>query len=383
MINELRKFIAPEFVFGVGAANLVAQYAKNYSVTKALIVTDKNIARVGLLDKITDLLDSDNINYAIFDNVSPNPRDYEVHEGAEFYLSEDCNIIIAIGGGSVLDAAKGIGMVSQHGINILDFEGVDKVEYAIPPLICIPTTSGSSADVSQFAIINDTSRKIKIAIISRMIVPDIALIDPTTLLTMDNYLTACTSVDALVHAIEAYVSTASSPTTDLVAENAIEKIVKYLPLTLANPKEIEFRYELMLASLHAGLAFSNASLGNVHAMAHSLGGFKDLPHGECNAMLLPAVINYNYETQSQKYDKIAQIMGLQLSKDKNLNKKMLLERVSAFINVSGIDSTLKDRGISYSDLSYLADAAFNDPCSVTNPRESSVEDIKVIYEEAL
>ncbi len=382
-MNELRKFVAPEFVFGVGAIDYVPKYAKNYSVSKALIVTDKMVTRAGWLKKVTQSLDENDIKYAIFDNVSPNPRDFQVHEGADFYLEQDCNIIIAIGGGSVLDTAKGIGMVSQHGINVLDFEGVDKVEYSIPPLICVPTTSGSSADVSQFAIINDSERRIKIAIISRMIVPDISLVDSATLLTMDDYLTACTCIDALVHAVEAYVSTASSPFTDIFAKKAIKEIVNTLPLCMANPKEIEFRDKLMQASLNAGLAFSNASLGNVHAMAHSLGGYKDLPHGECNALLLPSVVNYNYFEKVDRYNDIAEMFGLEIQNDNKLNKKMLLDRIISFINATGIESTLRDRGVDYSDLSYLSEAAFNDPCSVTNPRESTVEDIKVIYEEAL
>ncbi len=382
-MNELRKFVAPEFVFGVGSLELVAQYAKNYSVEKALVVTDNNVTRAGWLKKVTDLLESENIHYVIYNNITPNPRDYEIHEGANVYLQNNCNIIISVGGGSVIDAAKGIGLVSQHSINILDFEGVDLVEYSIPPLICIPTTSGSSADVSQFAIINDTQRKIKIAIISRMIVPDVSIIDPSTLITMDDYLTACTSIDALVHAIEAYVSTASSPFTDLFALKAIETIAHNLPLCMADPKNLQFRIQLMQASLNAGLAFSNASLGNVHAMAHSLGGYKDLPHGECNAMLLPAVINYNYESQKIRYNDIAKYFGLELKGNDNTDKRLLIDRIKAFIQSTGIESTLKDRGVSYTDLTYLATAAYNDPCSVTNPRESTIEDIKVIYEEAL
>lgn len=382
-MNELRKFIAPEFVFGVGAIDYVPRYAKNYSVNKALVVSDKMVHRAGWLSKITENLEKEAIQYAVFDNISPNPRDYQIHEGAEFYHEQNCNIIIAVGGGSVIDAAKGIGLVSQHGINILDFEGVDKAEYSVPPLICVPTTSGSSADVSQFAIINDSERKIKIAIISRMIVPDIALVDPTTLLTMDDYLTACTTIDALVHAIEAYVSTAASPFTDLYAKEAIKNIITNLPLCLADPQNLEYRDQLMQASLGAGLAFSNASLGNVHAMAHSLGGYKDLPHGECNAMLLPAVMNFNYSSSPERYNEIAKLFGLEVGIDNKVNKKLLLERVKSFIYAAGIDTTLKDRGIEYSDLNYLAEAAYNDPCSVTNPRESTIEDIKVIYEEAL
>ncbi len=193
-----------------------------------------------------------------------------------------------------MDCAKGIGIVSTNRKNILDIEGIDNVPIPGPPLICIPTTSGTSADVSQFAIINDTVEKRKIAIISKTVVPDVALIDPLTTLTMPAYLTACTGIDALVHAVEAYVSTANSPLLDLHALEAVRLVCTNLPQVLAAPTDLELRGKMTLASLQAGLAFSNASLGAVHAMAHSLGGLLDLPHGECNALLLDHVVNFNY-----------------------------------------------------------------------------------------
>lgn len=196
-------------------------------------------------------------------------------------------------GFGAIDCAKGIGVASTNRKHMLEFKGVDHVPIPGPPFIAIPSTAGTSADVSQFAIINDTDRRCKFAIISKSVVPDVALIDPTTTTTMDPYLTACTGMDALVHAIEAFVSTAHSPLFDIHALEAIRLVCKHLPFAIRNPQDAEARGGMMLASLEAGLAFSNASLGAVHAMAHSLGGYLDLPHGECNVLLLDHVVAFN------------------------------------------------------------------------------------------
>ncbi|MBF0398505.1 MAG: iron-containing alcohol dehydrogenase, partial [Desulfobacterales bacterium] len=310
---ELRKFLAPEFVFGEGAIHLAGQYARNFSAQKVLVVTDSGVILAGWADKVTKSLESSGINYSIYHNVSPNPRAEEVMEGADFYHSEGCDIIIAVGGGSAIDCAKGIGIVSTNKKNILEFEGVDNVNIPGPPLICIPTTSGTSADVSQFDIITNSKEKIKIAIISKAMVPDVALIDPSTALTMDAYLTACTGIDAFVHAIEAFVSTANSPITDLHALEAIKLIHENLLKVINNPNDIILRSKIMFASLQAGLAFSNASLGAVHAMAHSLGGYLDLPHGECNSILIDHVVAFNYKEANDRFNKIGDVLKLDLT----------------------------------------------------------------------
>ncbi len=217
------------------------------------------------------------------------------------------------GGGSPLDCAKGIGILASGGWHILDFEGVDQVMAPIPPLICIPTTGGSSADVSQFAIITNTQARVKFAIISKAVVPDVALIDPETLLTMSPRLGAATAVDALVHAIEAYVSNAHSLITDVHSLEGVRLITGNLSEMMSRPEDIEVRTKIMLGSLEAGLAFSNASLGATHAMAHSLGGLLDLPHGECNAMLLNHVIAFNHPAAEVRYQAVAEAMGLDVA----------------------------------------------------------------------
>lgn len=381
---ELRKFVAPEFIFGVGAMQLVGRYLSNFGAKRALVISDQGVIDVGLTGTLQNLLAEEGIHTAIFSDISANPRDHEVMAGADFYHREHCDVIVAIGGGSPMDCAKGIGIVSTNRINILDMEGIDNVPVPGPPLICIPTTSGTSADVSQFAIINDTGEKKKIAIISKTVVPDVALIDPMTTLSMPPYLTACTGIDALVHAVEAYVSTANSPLLDLHALEAIRLVCVYLPQVLKQPDDIKLRSQMTLASLQAGLAFSNASLGAVHAMAHSLGGLLDLPHGECNALLLNHVVDYNYSEATERYVKISEAMGLDTRNMTGQNaKKSILNKINDLKIEVGITKTLGQRGATLADIPILAQKALKDPCMVTNPRLPTQRDIEVIYEEAL
>jgi alcohol dehydrogenase len=383
-LNELRKFVAPEFIFGAGAMQLVGRYLNNFGAKKVLVVSDQGVMAAGWAGKIIDLLVVEGIETAVFSTISANPRDIEVMTGADFYHQEHCDVIVAIGGGSPMDCAKGIGIVSTNRMNILDMEGIDNVTIPGPPLICIPTTSGTSADVSQFAIINHTAEKKKIAIISKTVVPDVALIDPLTTLTMSPYLTACTGMDALVHAIEAYVSTANSPLLDLHALEAIRLVCTNLPKVLASPDSIEFRGNMTLASLQAGLAFSNASLGAVHAMAHSLGGLLDLPHGECNALLLDHVVNYNFPSAIERYVNIGIAMGLNTRyMPTHEIKKAILAKINHLKNGVGITKTLGQKGATLAEIPTLARKALKDPCMVTNPRIPNQRDIEVIYEESL
>ena len=381
---ELRKFVAPEYVFGVDARKLATNYCKKHGAKKVFLVTDAGLLSSQWLKEITQSFIDNQIDYITYLKISPNPRDYEVDEGTELYLKKHCNLILAIGGGSVMDCAKAIGIVATNKKTIDAFEGVDMISNSIPPLICIPTTGGSSADVSQFAIINNTIEKYKMAIISKAIVPDVALIDPVVLTSMDNFLTACTGVDALTHAIEAYVSNASSAFTDLYAREAIKLIADNLELNLIDPFNIQARGKIMLASMYAGLAFSNASLGSLHSLAHSLGGFLDLPHGECNAILLPHIIDYNFSFSEDKFIDVAALMGIE---SKGMNKRecksKLIDQIISFKHKLGINNTLKDKGVSTDIISALSSKAILDPCNATNPREPLQEDFNQILKEAM
>ena len=381
---ELRKFVAPEFVFGIDARKLIGRYAKNYGARKVLVVTDPGVMAAGWAQEAIATLEAFHLDCTVYSAVSSNPKAEEIMTGAELYRSERCNALVVVGGGSSIDCAKGIGIVSSSGKNILEFEGVDKVELATPPLICVPTTAGSSADVSQFAIITDKLKKVKIAIISKMIVPDVALIDPVTTTTMSAELTASTGMDALCHAVEAFVSTAHSPITDVHALQAIDLVTTNLRAAIQEPANMIWRGRMMLASLEAGLAFSNASLGAVHAMAHSLGGFLDCPHGECNAILLPYILEYNYDAVPERYREIGNAMGLKLSGMTAAEaKSALVAALFQFAKSVGVTYTLGSLGVKRSDLPELAEKAINDACIFTNPRQMERQDIEAIYEKAL
>jgi len=384
IVLELRKFVAPELVFGVDARRLAGRYASNLGAKRVLLVTDANVAAAGWARDVEESLQAAGITSCHFADISPNPRDNEVMRGALAYANYDCDSLVAVGGGSVIDCAKGIGIVISNGGSILSYEGVDQVAVPMPPLICIPTTGGTSADLSQFAIITNTAEQVKIAVISKAVVPDVALVDPATLTSMSAYLTACTGMDALSHAVEAYVSNAASPITDLHALEAMRLISASLRRSVAEPDNLEERGQMMLASLQAGLAFSNASLGAIHSMAHSLGGFKDLPHGECNALLLPHVIDYNFQRVPERFRKIAAALGMPVEGLSDVQvRNTLIRGVIDLRQQCGIDGTLAIRGVSIGDVGMLADKAMKDPCNATNPRTPTKADLNMIYREAL
>ena len=383
-ISSIRKFIAPEFVFGVNSTLFLGRYCKSLDLNKVLIVTDNTLKNTKNMNAVIQSLISESIQFEVFSDITPNPKDIEVMKGAAFFINTKCDSIVAYGGGSVIDAAKGIGIVSTNNQEIVTFEGVDKIELPMPPFICIPTTAGSSADVSQFCIINKVSEKVKIAIISKSLVPDVSLIDPVNLISMPAFLTACTGIDALVHAFEAYVSTGSSYVTDVHALTAVKLITENLIDSITNPDDIERRSLLMMGSLQAGLAFSNASLGCVHALAHSLGWYFDLPHGECNALLLEAVVDYNFSSASKRYSKLAETIGLDvIKKSDEYTKKILLEFLADFRNKAGVRGTLKERGVKDSDIPVLSSKAIHDPCNATNPRIPTISDIENLYRRSL
>lgn len=378
---EQRKFVVPELIIGLESSLLITQYLKHFGARKTMIVTDKNVSEQVWFKKLLSLFERDQYPYVVFDDTSSNPKDFEAMLGAELFLAEDCDCLVAIGGGSPIDCAKCISIVSTNGGHILDYVGVDEIRLPGPPLICVPTTAGTSADVSQFAIITDSQEHIKKAIISKKVVPDLALIDPVPLMTMDAYLTACTGMDALTHAIEAYVSTASSPITDIHALTAIQLINDNLENAVKPNRTLDTMYQMMLASMHAGFAFSNASLGAVHAMAHSLGGVLDLPHGECNSILLEHLIDINFDSATERYQKIANALGVKShpSVDMNEIKQALVSKISHLRSAIGIPSLIALDYPTDDTMTAMVMAAMSDPCMVTNPKELTYDEVKSIY----
>lgn len=360
----LRKFLAPEFVYGPGARKLVARFAKNFSLQKVLLVSDPGVCATGWPAEIQAILGEAGIPAPMYTDVSANPRDHEVMRGAKVFQEADCTGLVAVGGGSVIDCAKGIGIVLSNGGHILDYVGVDRIERPSPPLVCIPTTQ-SASDLSPFAVISNPADRSKQSIISKALIPDISLIDPETLRTLGKTLGCLTSIDSFTQALEALASNANSVFTDLLALEAVRLASAHLPGGNCP--------ETMLASIYSGLAFSNASLGLVHAMAHALGGWTDWPHGECVALLHRPVMEFNYPAARKAYERFGEMLGVKGEED-------LLERIEALGARCGSQNKLSERGIARKDLPELAARAYRDPCAVTNPRPATAEQIEGIYE---
>jgi len=383
-METLRKFVAPEIVFGSGALQLAGRYARNLGANRVFLVSDPGVVQAGWTHAVIRSLEAASLGWALFTEVSSNPRAEEVMAGADHYAREACDVILAVGGGSPMDCAKAIGIVHTNRRHVLEFEGVDRVDDPGPPLICIPTTAGTSSDVSQFAILSNRFEKRKIAILSKSVVPDVALVDPEPTTTMDAYLTACTGMDALVHALEALVSNAGSELTDLHAREAVGRVFRYLPQVLEQPQDMGARHQVMFGSLAAGLAFSNASLGAVHAMSHSIGGLFDLPHGECNSLLIDHVVRFNWRQAGHRYASLADRMGVSLE---GLSSEAICEAVIKalveFKHRIGITATLGGRGIRREDIPHLARLAVDDPCMATNPIAPTINEIETVYAQAL
>ncbi len=378
------KLMVPEIIFGKGTLRLIGESARRLGATKVFLVSDEGVAKAGWVEKAAASLREARLDYVVWTGVTPNPKDYEVAEGAAAYQASRCDVIVALGGGSAIDAAKAVAILATNGGKIHDYEGVDKVERPLPPLVCAATTAGAGAETTQFTIIVDTKRKVKMTIGSKSLVPDIAIIDPLVLSTKDAVLTANTGMDALTHAIEAYVSVAATPITDVFALRAIGMIASSLRASVASRTNEEAKTSMAMASLMAGIAFSNAILGAVHAMAHPLGGLLDLPHGEVNAILLPHVMRFNLIACVERYAQIARALGEETT---GLSAREAAERAIKAVEQLRADIGIRERlseiGLREEHIPSLSAAAVQDVCLITNPRDASAEDIAAIYRAAL
>jgi alcohol dehydrogenase len=383
-------FIPSVTLIGIGAANQIPAKIRDLGGSKPLIVTDKGITAAGITKQITDLMEKAEMQYVVYDETIPNPTDKNVHAGVEVYKQNKCDSLITLGGGSSHDCGKGVGLVIANGGKIQDFEGVDKSSKPMPPYLAVNTTAGTASEMTRFCIITDTSRHVKMAIVDWRVTPGIALDDPLLMMGMPPALTAATGMDALTHAVEAYVSTIATPMTDSAAEKAIELIAKHLRPAVANGSDIVAREGMCYAQYLAGMAFNNASLGHVHAMAHQLGGFYDLPHGECNAILLPHVEKFNLIAKMDRFVKIAELLGENTAglapRDAAELALVAIKKLSADI---GIPSGLIELGKRYGknvkaeDIDVMTGNAQKDACGLTNPRCPKDADVKAIYTAAL
>ena len=378
-------YIPTVTLMGIGAHRQLGEQIKTLGAKKPLLVTDKGITGAGITQQIVDLIKEETgADAVIFDETVPNPTDKNVEEGLAAYTDNGCDMIITLGGGSPHDCGKGIGIVATNGGTIHDYEGVDQSTKPMPPFIAINTTAGTASEMTRFCIITDTSRKIKMAIVDWRVTPAIAINDPLLMVGMPSFLTAATGMDALTHAVEAYVSTIATPVTDTCAIKAIELVAEYLRPAVANGDDLDARDKMAYAEYLAGMAFNNASLGHVHAMAHQLGGFYNLPHGVCNAILLPHVSRYNLIAKLDRYVDIAVAMGENVEglSTREAAEKALTAIQKLSLDV-GIPANLTELGVKAEDLPTMAENAQKDACGVTNPRRPTLEDVIGIYTAAL
>jgi alcohol dehydrogenase len=378
-------YIPTVTLMGVGAYREIGNQIKALGGTKPFICTDKGITAAGIVDQITDVIRAAcDVVPVIYDGTQPNPTDNNVHEGHDLYKSKTCDLIISLGGGSAHDCGKGIGIIATNGGNIRDYEGVDKSTKAMPPFIAVNTTAGTASEMTRFCIITDTSRKVKMAIVDWRVTPNVAIDDPLLMMGMPPSLTAATGMDALTHAIEAYVSTIATPVTDACALKAITLIANYLRAAVANGGDMEARDKMCYAQYLAGMAFNNASLGHVHAMAHQLGGYYDLPHGVCNAILLPHVSRFNLIAKMDRFADIAVAMGENIAGlSTRAAADLALDSIKTLSLDIGIPAGLKSLGVKEEDLKIMAENAQKDACGLTNPRCPNLEDVIGIYKNAL
>lgn len=384
MYMYISKFVAPEIIFGPGSLNQVGECCSRLGATRVFLVADRGIIQCGWVDKALPFLEELNLEFEIWSDFSSNPRDFEVEKGATIYKECGCDAVLVIGGGSAIDAAKAVATLSTNKGKIQDYEGIDHIKSPLPPLIVVPSTAGSGSEVSQFSIIVDSERKIKMTIISKSLVPDIAISDPLILSTVNSRLTAHTGMEALSHAIEAYVSLASTDLTDVHALHAIKLISANLRASVASQVNEEAKIAMAKASLQAGLAFSNAVLGLTHAMTHQAGGLLDLPIGEINAVLLPYVMRFNLISCMEKFAQIAAAMGARVE---NMTTREAAEKAITMVQELaadvGIPLRLSELGLSEEIIPELSKNAIKDACFITNPRDADVEDIMGIFYSAL
>jgi alcohol dehydrogenase class IV len=380
---NIHKFMMPEVIFGNGAIHQVGESCLRLGATNVFIVSDPGVIETGWVDVVLKSCQQIGLTYTIFKDVTINPKDFEVENGCKAYFQNECDSIIGIGGGSAIDAAKAIAILVTNGGKIQDYEGVDKITKPLPPQIMIPTTAGSGSEVSQFSVIVDTVEQKKMTIVSKSLIPDIAIVDPETLSTKNYHLTASTGLDVLTHGIESYVSLAATPLTDVQAQNAISLVAQYLRPSVASKINKEAKTNMAMASLQAGLAFSNAILGAVHAMSHAIGGKYPILHGDVNSILLPHVMEYNLLANPKKFADIAIFLGIDSRGMSEMEAgKKAIEYVKDLTADIGAPQRLSDIGFEKAEIPKMSLIALHDACMITNPRDVTVEDIEEIFRKA-
>ena len=364
---------------GSGAIQEIATEAKAHGFKKALVCSDPDLIKFQVTAKVTDILDKNGLEYEIYSEIKPNPTIDNVKHGVETFKKSGADYLIAIGGGSSMDTSKAIGIIiaNPEFEDVRSLEGVAPTKKPCVPIIAVPTTAGTAAEVTINYVITDVERKRKFVCVDPHDMPIIAIVDPDMMSSMPKGLTASTGMDALTHAIEGYTTKAAWEMTDMFHLKAIEIIARYLRSAVANEKE--GREGMALGEYIAGMGFSNVGLGIAHSMAHTLGAVYDTPHGVACAMMLPIVMEYNADCTGEKYREIARAMGVKGVDDMSVEeyRKAAIDAVAQLSVDVGIPTKLE--AIKEDDLDFLAESAHADACAPGNPKDASVEDLKALF----
>ncbi len=383
---EIKRIILNEMsYFGAGCRAVLADEIKKRGFKKVFIVTDNDLVKFGVAGQVVAVLDKAEIPYEVFSDVKQNPTVRQVKLGGAAFQASGADVIVAIGGGSPIDTAKAIGIIATNPqfADVVSLEGVADTKKKSIPIIALPTTAGTAAEVTINYVITDEENVKKMVCVDPNDIPVLSIVDAELMLSMPKGLTAATGMDALTHAIEGYITKGAWEMSDMFELKAIEMIAKHLPAVVANPQDVEARNGMAVAQYIAGMGFSNVGLGLVHGMAHPLGAYYDIPHGVANALLLPIVMQYNAESALEKYSDIAKAMGVCIEGlTSEQAAQAAVDAVKALAVKVGIPEKLRDLNVKEEDLERLAQSAFNDVCTPGNPRTVTLEDALELYKKA-
>lgn len=386
LMNRQFDFLMPSVnFFGPGVIAKIGDRAKMLNMHKPLIVTTEGLSKIdnGPVKQTIASLEKAGVDYAVFTGVEPNPKIRNVQAGKKMYQDENCDSIITVGGGSAHDCGKGIGIVLTNGDDISKLAGIETLKNPLPPLMAVNTTAGTGSELTRHAVITNEKTHLKFVVVSWRNIPLVSFNDPMLMLDIPKNITAATGCDAFVQAIEPYVSVDHNPITDSQCKEAIQLIQTALPEVVANGHNIEARTKMVEAEMLAGMAFNNANLGYVHAMAHQLGGQYDAPHGVCCALLLTTVEEYNLIACPERFAELAKVMGFDttgLTLYEAAQKS--IDGMREMFRLVGIPSSIKEIGAKPEDFEMMAKNALKDGNAFSNPRKGTVEDIVKLYQKA-
>ena len=384
MIKDFSFIVPQEIVFGVGSLKKLPDLLKKSGSKNALLVSDRGLEKLGVVGKVSDVITASGIECEAFLDVEANPSCETVEAATKIYKDRGATSLIALGGGSPMDVAKSVGVIATYGGKITEYEGAAKVPGKTVPLVAIPTTAGTGSETTAFAVITDRTRNYKLTVFSYEVMPNYALLDPNMISSLPPHIAASTGIDALVHAIESYISVGATPFSDSMGEKAMELIGGNIRQFVSNRANIEAASAMLLGSTFAGIAFSWARLGNAHAMAHPLGGYFNVPHGVANAILLPTILEYNALADNGRYEVIynyikpkgKRIIG-------NFTPDVLLDEIRELCSTLGIPKNLTEVGVKEDKIPAMAADAMQSGNVLANPRQSTAKDLEMLYHRAM